>query len=127
MIAKSAYLSLSVYCAQAQCFMSLPGFVYRWSYRDLVAKQSAELQYEATGLTQVQLNQKMLALHQQGLSLRDIGRHLGISHMTVKYRLDELVRGKKRVSVRRECCEGCFDLFPTPQLDRDGLCAACRS
>lgn len=46
----------------------------------------------------MQLNEQIWALHHQGLSLCDIGRQLGLSHMTVKYRLDELVRGKKRQS-----------------------------
>lgn len=86
-----------------------------------------EALYAATGLTPAQIDKRILALHKQGLSQREIGRQVGLSQPTVKYRLDELLHGKTRQSVTREICEGCWDDFPSPQLDRQGLCSACRS
>lgn len=88
-----------------------------------MARRGGEEQGEALG-TPAQINQRILALRQQGLTLTEIGRRVGLGTSTVKYRLDAL-GGKRRVSVSRKMCEGCWDDFPADQLDHNGLCPAC--
>ncbi|MEC4763806.1 hypothetical protein VT930_11895 [Mycobacterium sherrisii] len=92
-----------------------------------MGRLSAEALHEQTGLTAAQLNKRIVALHKKGLSLRQIAQAVGLSHVSVKYRLDELLHNKKRPSVTREICEGCWEDFPSPQLDGQGLCNACRT
>ena len=81
-----------------------------------------EEQAERLG-TSGHLDRQIWQLHQRSWPLRKIGRHLGLGHVTVKYRLDAM-QGKKRVQYRYAVCSECGESVREELLD-EGLCQEC--